>query len=134
MEKKRVFYIPEGGFNVQKILEFAQLNSSFEGEVYVKKDNKMINAKSILGILSLFISLKMGEGFMVIVKGEDAEYTIQQITNFIEEQKQITAASKLSLWDQEGIENVNMALKESQSRWTSVVQNVAKSYLTNKES
>jgi catabolite repression HPr-like protein len=132
MEKKRVFCIPEGGFNVQKVLEFAHLNSSFEAEVYVEKNNKIINAKSILGIMSLLIPSKIGTEFMIIVKGEDADYTIQQITNFIE--KQITTTSNLSLWDQEGVEEVNTALQESQSRWTPVVQNVAKSYLTVKES
>jgi phosphotransferase system HPr (HPr) family protein len=124
MEKKRVFNIPEGGFTVQKTLEFTQLNSSFEAEIYVKKNNKIINAKSILGAMSLLIPSKIGTEFTLIVKGKDAEYTIQKITNFIE--KKITT-SNLSLWNQEGIENVNTALKESHSRWTLAVQNVAKS-------
>ncbi|MDQ1005288.1 phosphotransferase system HPr (HPr) family protein [Neobacillus niacini] len=124
MEKKRVFNIPEGGFTVQKTLEFTQLNSSFEAEIYVEKNNKIINAKSILGAMSLLIPSKIGTEFTLIVKGKDAEYTIQKITNFIE--KKITT-SNLSLWNQEGIENVNTALKESHSRWTLDVQNVAKS-------
>ena len=131
MEKKSLYSIPEGGFTVQRTLEFTQLCSSFTGEVFIEKNNKKINAKSILGTMSVLIPAKVGTEFTIIVKGEDAESTIQQLTYFIDKEKNTT--STLSLWDQEGIENVNTALKESQLRWTSVVQNVAKSYLTVKK-
>lgn len=128
MEKKRMFFIPEGGFNVRETLELVYYNSSFEGEVFVKKDNKTNSAKCVLGTLSLLSTSKTGEEFMITVKGEDAENVIQQIAHFIE--KKNTTPSNLNLWDEEGIEYVNKALKESNSSWTSEVHNIAKSYLT----
>ncbi|SEM22071.1 phosphotransferase system HPr (HPr) family [Mesobacillus persicus] len=132
MEKKRIFSVPEGGFTVQKTVEFVQLNSTFTSEVFIEKNKKIFNAKSILGLMSLLIPSKAGKKFTIIAKGEDAVETIKQITNFIE--KQLPPTSNLSLWDQEGIENVNHALKDSQSRWTTTVHNIAKSYLTVKNS
>lgn len=128
MEKKRVFSVPEGGFTVQKTVEFVQLNSTFTSEVFIEKNMKVFNAKSILGLMSLLIPSKAGKKFTIIATGEDAEESIQQIINFIE--KQSPPTSDLSLWEQEGIENVNHALKDSQSQWTSAVRNIAKSYLT----
>lgn len=95
MEIKKVFCIEEGRFNVQRILEFIKLNSSFKCEVYVNKNNKTINAKSILGTMNLFIYLKSGEQFTLLLKGEDAEYADKQITQFV--QQQITLRSILSL-------------------------------------
>ncbi|MGM0901192.1 MAG: HPr family phosphocarrier protein [Bacillota bacterium] len=132
MEKRRVFRIPEGGFTVQKTLEFVQLNGSFNADIIIEKNNRTISASSILGAMSLLIPARTGTEFIVIVKGQEAGEALEQITNFIEGQN--NPSSALSLWDQEGVDNVNNALKDSQSRWTSVVQNVAKSYLTVKKS
>jgi phosphotransferase system HPr (HPr) family protein len=95
MEKRRVFCIPKDGFKGQKLIELVQFSSSFEGDVYIEKNNKIINAKSILGVLSLLMPSKTGM-FMISVQGEDAEYTIQQITTIIE--KQMTTRSNLPLW------------------------------------
>jgi catabolite repression HPr-like protein len=132
LEKRKVFQVPEGGFTVQKTLEFVQLNGSFNAEIFIDKNNRTISASSILGAMSLLIPAREGTEFTVIVKGEEADGVLRQITCFIEER--INPSSGLSLWDQEGVDNVNNALKDSQSRWTSVVQNVAKSYLTVKKS
>jgi catabolite repression HPr-like protein len=132
LEKRKVFQVPKGGFTVQKTLEFVQLNGSFNAEIFIDKNNRTISASSILGAMSLLIPAREGTEFTVIVKGEEADGVLRQITRFIEER--INPSSGLSLWDQEGVDNVNNALKDSQSRWTSVVQNVAKSYLTVKKS
>jgi phosphotransferase system HPr (HPr) family protein len=132
MEMRRVFFVPKGGFTVQKTLEFVQLNGSFNADISIEKNNRIISASSILGTMSLLVPARTGTEFIVTVKGQEAGEAMEQITNFIEEQK--NSSSALSLWDQEGVDNVNNALKDSQSRWTSVVQGVAKSYLTVKKS
>lgn len=132
MKMSREFRIPEGGFTVQKTLEFVQLNGSFNAQIFIEKNNRTISASSILGAMSLLVPARTGTKFIVTVKGQEAGEALEQITNFIEEQK--NPSSSLSLWDQEGVDNVNKALKDSQSLWTSVVQNVAKSYLTVKKS
>ncbi|MCE7792054.1 HPr family phosphocarrier protein [Salipaludibacillus sp. CUR1] len=91
MEKKLMFCIPKGGFTVRESLEFVNFNSSFECEVSVVKNNRTINAKSILGTLSLLSTSKSGEELMIHLDGEDAEYASQQIARFIE--KKITNAN-----------------------------------------
>lgn len=95
MQIKKSFCVREGKFSVQNILELIQLNSSFNCEVNVKKNDKTINAKSILGTMNLFIYLRSGEEFTIILNGEDAEHAEEQITELIE--KHITVTSFLSL-------------------------------------
>jgi catabolite repression HPr-like protein len=132
LEKRKVFQVPKGGFTVQKTLEFVQLNGSLLADIFIEKNNRTISASSILGAMSLLIPARVGTEFIVIVNGKEIDNALEQITNFIEER--IDQTSPLSLWEQEGVDHVNKALKDSQSRWTSVVQNVAKSYLTMKKS
>ncbi|MBU9720275.1 MULTISPECIES: HPr family phosphocarrier protein [Bacillaceae] len=91
MEIQKSFCVREGNFNVQNILELIQLNSSFDCEVYVKKLDKLINAKSILGTMNLFIYLRSGEEFTMILNGEDAEYAEKQITKFFEKHMSVTS-------------------------------------------
>ncbi|MFA9556746.1 HPr family phosphocarrier protein [Evansella sp. AB-rgal1] len=95
MEIKKSFCVREGMFTVQNILELIQINSSFDCEVSVKRKEKIINAKSILGTMNLFIYLRSGEEFTIILDGEDAKYAEQQITTFFE--KQSTGTTILSL-------------------------------------
>lgn len=46
-----------------------RLSSSFDSQVYLEKDQKKINAKSIIGVLSL--SLRPGDEIMLITSGKD---------------------------------------------------------------
>ncbi|MBU9711196.1 HPr family phosphocarrier protein [Evansella tamaricis] len=90
MEIKKHFYVHEGTFNVQNILELIQLNSSFDCEVNVKKNDKTINAKSILGTMNLFIYLRSGEEFTIILNGNDSEDANEQITQLLEKHVTVT--------------------------------------------
>jgi catabolite repression HPr-like protein len=132
LEKRKVFRVPEGGFTVQKTLEFVQLNGSLLADIFIEKNNRTISASSILGAMSLLIPARVGTEFIVIVNGKEIDNALEQITNYIE--GHLDQTSPLNLWEQEGVDHVNKALKDSQSRWTSMVQNVAKSYLTMKKS
>ena len=131
MEKQSVFFIPDGGFSVQKVVEMTHFASLFEDEIFIKKNNIMMNAKSILGAMSMLVSAKKGAKFSIIVRGENSDKILQQIGSFINNQP--VSDHDLSLWEQEGIDHVTQALIESKSCWNSAVQNVAKSYLTMKK-
>ncbi|MCM3670685.1 HPr family phosphocarrier protein [Mesobacillus maritimus] len=131
MEKQSVFFIPDGGFSVQKVVEMTHFASLFEDEIFIKKNNIMMNAKSILGAMSMLVSEKKGAKFSIIVRGENSNKILQQIGSFINNLP--VSDHDLSLWEQEGIDHVTQALIESKSCWNSAVQNVAKSYLTMKK-
>lgn len=55
--------------------------SKANAEVYIISDNKRVNAKSIMGLLSL--SLKKGDTLTVEANGEDADKIIELIEKII---------------------------------------------------
>lgn len=54
--------------------EFNKINS----RIFIISDNKRVNAKSIMGVLSL--SLKSGDNIFIEVIGDDEEETIESMT------------------------------------------------------
>ncbi|MGO4890030.1 HPr family phosphocarrier protein [Anaerobacillus sp. MEB173] len=126
MVKSEVFYFPKG-FTVRKILEFVRLNSTFESEIYLLKNNGKYNAKSVLGIMGVFLTASIGDKFIVQATGNDANEAMAKIKEFTNHKE---SAMLLSMWDEEGIENVDKALATSKRRWTPEVRGIAKSYLT----
>ncbi len=59
---------------------FVRLAGSFSSQIHVEKGNKKINAKSLMGVLSL--GVKQNDTLLIFVDGDD-------------EQKAITAIEKL---------------------------------------
>lgn len=56
-----------------------QLASKFESSIYIEKENKTINAKSIMGVMTL--GLKSGEGLNLIIDGSDEENALSTLTS-----------------------------------------------------
>ena len=58
-----------------------QKASQYESRVYIQAGDKKINAKSIMGMMSL--QLGNGEELTVVADGEDEEDAIQGVENFL---------------------------------------------------
>nr|WP_236784473.1 HPr family phosphocarrier protein [Alteribacter salitolerans] len=71
------------GLSVQKILNLIQVTSLFDSDVYIIKNEKAYNLKSVLGVMNLFFTTNRNQTFTVSIKGEDAEYALKEITRFI---------------------------------------------------
>lgn len=62
-----------------------QLASKYESKIYIVANNKKINAKSIMGMMSLgFVN---GETLEIEAEGADAEYAVSEIARYIESVK-----------------------------------------------
>lgn len=59
-----------------------QIASQFESKIYLIEKNKKINAKSIMGMMSMDFS--QGEEITVEADGADAEQAVEEITKYIE--------------------------------------------------
>lgn len=68
------------GLHARPATDFVQLTKKFSSDVYILKEEKRIDAKSIMGILSL--ALKNGDTFVIEAEGEDAEKTIEALDQF----------------------------------------------------
>lgn len=73
----------EDGIEGRPIALLVQEASQYASKVYIQVDNKKINAKSIMGMMSL--TLKEGETFTVVTEGEDEVKAAEGIKSFFSE-------------------------------------------------
>lgn len=59
-----------------------QLASKYESKVYIIAKDKKINAKSIMGMMSL--GFGQGDKLSIQAEGSDAEAAVEEIANYIE--------------------------------------------------
>ena len=60
---------------------FVQTASRFVSEIHMRIDNKTVNAKSIMGIISL--GILDGQEVTIIADGEDAKQAVAELERFL---------------------------------------------------
>ena len=75
----------EDGIEGRPIALLVQEASQYASKVYIQVDNKKINAKSIMGMMSL--GLDAGESVTVSVEGEDEEEAMKSIEAYLSNRK-----------------------------------------------
>ena len=71
----------ETGLEARPIAMLVQVASQFESTVYINADDKKVNAKSIMGMMSL--GLDSGEQVTVTAEGTDEEAAIEGIEEYL---------------------------------------------------
>ncbi len=84
MIKKPVTIQFEESLEARPIALLVQEASQYSSSVYIEVDDKKINAKSIMGMMSL--QLGNGEEFTVVADGKDEEDAISGVEKFLMEQ------------------------------------------------
>lgn len=69
------------GLEARPVAVFVQVASQFESSIYVEVDNKKVNAKSIMGMMTL--GLSMGEEVTVTASGTDEEAAMADIEKYL---------------------------------------------------
>ena len=80
MRKEMVVQLA-GGLEARPIAVLVQVASQFESSIYLEADGKRVNAKSIMGMMTL--ALKAGEKMIVEANGRDEEAAIEGIEKYI---------------------------------------------------
>ena len=75
----------EDGIEGRPIALLVQEASQYASKVYIQVDNKKINAKSIMGMMTL--GLDNGEDITVIANGGDEQEAIDGIKTFLKKTK-----------------------------------------------
>ena len=70
------------GMHLRPAQQFVQTVLKFKSEVHVHKDGQRVNAKSIMGLLTL--AAAKGTRIMVVCDGEDAERAMDAVRALIE--------------------------------------------------
>ena len=74
------------GLDPSTIAMFIQIASQYESKLYVEVKEKKVNAKSIMGMMSL--ALGTGESVKVIANGNDEQAAIDSIEEYLSGKKQ----------------------------------------------
>lgn len=82
MLEKTITIVNATGLHARPATLFTQLAATFKSKIEVGKDGKFVDAKSILGVLTL----GAGKNSQITIKtdGEDEEKALEALVNFIE--------------------------------------------------
>lgn len=71
----------ETGLEARPVAMLVQVASQFDSTVYLGADNKRVNAKSIMGMMSM--GLESGAEVLVTADGADEESAVAEIEKFL---------------------------------------------------
>ncbi|MBE5842559.1 MAG: HPr family phosphocarrier protein [Butyrivibrio sp.] len=77
-----------GGLEARPVAELVQLASRFDSTVHIEAQSKKVNAKSIMGMMTL--SLNSGEAVTVIADGQDEADAVAGMESFLLGQMQLS--------------------------------------------
>ena len=83
MIKKPVKIQLSEGLDARPIALLVQEASQYSSSVYIEVDQKQVNAKSIMAVMSL--GVKQGNEVIITAEGEDEEEAIAEIQKVLEE-------------------------------------------------
>ena len=80
ISKNITIYIPTD-MEARPVALLVQVASQFESNIYVEVEDKKVNAKSIMGMMTL--SIAPGEEVTIITKGVDEEEAMNKIEEYL---------------------------------------------------
>lgn len=81
MTKKNIQIKLEKGQEARRVALLVQEASKYESKIYIEEDTKKVNAKSIMGMMSL--SIDSGENVTVTAEGPDEQEAVDAIQKFL---------------------------------------------------
>ncbi|GGP06881.1 HPr family phosphocarrier protein [Oceanobacillus neutriphilus] len=83
MIEKTVKIELDSGLQARPAAYFVQEANRFDSHIFLENDDKKVNAKSIMGLMSL--ALTKGEKIKLIIEGEDEEEAMEYLTSLVRE-------------------------------------------------
>lgn len=81
MKRETIQAAISAGREERPMAELVQLANRFASSIYIETDNKVINAKSIMGMMTL--NLVSGLTVTIAADGEDEDAAVEELTRFI---------------------------------------------------
>ena len=81
MTRKSIQITRQGSLEARSTAELVQVAVKFDSRVYIESGTKKVNAKSIMGMMSL--ELEHGDVIVVSADGQDEEQAIREIERFL---------------------------------------------------
>ncbi|WAA11949.1 HPr family phosphocarrier protein [Fervidibacillus halotolerans] len=84
IEKKAVVKL-KAGLQARPAALFVQEANRFSSEIFIERDEKKVNAKSIMGIMGLAIA--SGSEVTIIADGSDEKEAVDALAQFLEKEE-----------------------------------------------
>ena len=81
MKKKNISISLEGEQMARHIAMLVQTASKYESSIYIQSGDKRVNAKSIMGMMTL--GMDLSEDLEISAEGADEEMALDGITDFL---------------------------------------------------
>lgn len=88
MEQKNVAVALMTGIQARPAAQFVEKANRFLSGVYLEKDGKRVNAKSIMGMMSL--AVREGETITLIAEGPDEQEAVRELAAFVSPSSHLT--------------------------------------------
>lgn len=85
MIEKAVIVKRKSGLQARPAALFVKEANKFGSDIFIEKDGKKVNAKSIMGIMSLAVAF--GKEITITVDGNDEAHALSAMTSFIEKEE-----------------------------------------------
>ena len=72
----------EVGLHARPATFFVQMATGFTSTIWIEKDGKRVNAKSLLGVLSLAVG--QGDTIDIVAEGEDERSAVRDLVDLVE--------------------------------------------------
>ncbi|MCD7035870.1 HPr family phosphocarrier protein [Metabacillus sp. GX 13764] len=82
MVEKKVEVLLKTGLQARPAALFVQEANRFASDIFLEKDGKKVNAKSIMGLMSLAIS--SGTIISLIAEGSDEEEALEALADYVQ--------------------------------------------------
>ncbi|ADU31767.1 HPr family phosphocarrier protein [Evansella cellulosilytica] len=84
MLEKKVVVKRKTGLQARPAALFVQEANRFQSDIFIEKDGKKVNAKSIMGIMSLAINAN--KEISLSISGSDEEAAMDALVEFVEQE------------------------------------------------
>lgn len=81
VEEKKVIITNKTGLHARPAAQFVQKAGKFDSKIEIVFEEKKVNAKSIMGVMSLGVG--KGNEILLRADGEDAEEALKELEEFI---------------------------------------------------
>ncbi|TYP56709.1 HPr family phosphocarrier protein [Thermosediminibacter litoriperuensis] len=82
MYEKTVLVKNKTGLHARPAAMFVQTANKFKSEIFLEKEGKRVNAKSIMGVMSLAVS--QGTTVTISAQGDDEKEAVEALVELIE--------------------------------------------------
>ena len=117
MEQIQTFSLSKS-LAVREVLEFVRQLEGFESVVFFEKNGAVANGKSLLGMMSLFTTIRIGDKVHTRIKGTDADEVFKLVEDWLCDNRSMEDVEMLGIWEEEGVETVEKAMTRSLSSWS----------------